>query len=169
MIDASNLSDPVKTLSKRIFSYVARAEQKIHNKPFEELHFHEVGAVDSIVDIVGTAILIEALNVDRIYSSPVNTGGGMVYCAHGWMPVPTPATLEIAAEGGIPIFANSREGEMTTPTGAAILAEVVDEFANLPEMTIEKIGYGAGSKDFSIPNILRVYLGEVKKNRKTQS
>jgi uncharacterized protein (TIGR00299 family) protein len=158
LIDDSTLSDRVKTISLDIFSKLARAEAKIHNCAVDDIHFHEVGAVDSIVDIVGAAICLDFLNVDKILCSPVQVGGGFVKCAHGTFPVPAPATAELLT--GVPIKSGLVPFEMTTPTGAAILAATVSEFTERLLLTAEKVGYGIGHRDTEIPNVLRVYLGE---------
>ncbi len=158
----SDLSENVKSLSLKIFMKVAEAEGKVHGKPIEEVHFHEVGAVDSIVDIVGAAICFDYLKVDKIISSSIELGGGFVKCAHGLMPVPAPATAEILK--GIPIKSGADNYETTTPTGAAILAVVVDEFIDKKEFIIEKVGYGIGTKDNNIPNVLRLLLAKKKTN-----
>jgi hypothetical protein len=158
MIDGSELNEKVKSLSIEMFRIVAEAEGKVHGKPMDEVHFHEVGATDSIVDIVGAAICIDALKVDKVMASSVQVGGGFVKCAHGKMPVPAPATAEILV--GVPMKYNIVPFETTTPTGAAILKATVSEFTDNHQLIINKIGYGLGYKDFEIPNILRVYLGE---------
>ncbi len=139
---------------------MAEAEAKVHNISKEKVHFHEVGALDSIADIVGAAICQEALEVDEIHSSPVQLGGGFVKCAHGLMPVPAPATAEIIKD--MPVKAGLVDYEATTPTGAAILAATVDHFSASMDMKILKTGYGIGQKDGEIPNVLRVYLAETK-------
>jgi len=159
MIEKSNLNKSVKTISIEIFRLVAVAEGKVHDKPMEEVHFHEVGATDSIVDIVGAAICLDALNVDRVMASSVQVGGGFVKCAHGRMPVPAPATAEILVN--VPLKYNVVPFETTTPTGAAILKATVEEFNDNADFVIEKVGYGLGNKDFEIPNVLRVYLGHM--------
>ena len=158
IICQSELSDKVKRMSMGIFRLVAQAEAKIHGKPVGEVHFHEVGAVDSIVDIVGAAICIEYLSPDRIISSPVEMGGGFVDCAHGRFPVPAPATLEIMK--GRPVKSGAVPFETATPTGVAILAALAGEFTEKPAFTIIKTGYGIGHRDTEIPNVLRVCLGE---------
>ncbi|SHE52102.1 TIGR00299 family protein [Alkalibacter saccharofermentans DSM 14828] len=158
IIDNSQLSEFVKAKSKDMFRVIAKAEGKVHGKSMEAVHFHEVGAIDSIVDIVGAAICFEALDVDRIYSSPVQLGGGFVNCAHGVIPVPAPATVEILK--GVPVKTGLVDSETTTPTGAAILASNAETFVNL-DMKISKTGYGLGTKEFEIPNVLRVYLAEM--------
>ena len=161
IIDNSKLDEKVKELSKKIFLRVAKAESKVHNKPLNEVHFHEVGALDSIVDIVGTAILINKINPDKIISSIVNDGYGFIECAHGTMSVPVPATSEIFANSNIRFRQIDIDTELVTPTGAAIIAELAEEFTTLPAMTTNKIGWGAGTKDLKIPNILKVYYGEM--------
>lgn len=162
IIDDSELSQNVKDLSKKIFNYVAVAEAKVHGKAISEVHFHEVGAIDSIVDIIGTAICVDSLNIDKIVVSKLHVGMGFVKCQHGLMPIPAPATLEIIKNGKIPVYSKGIEGELVTPTGAAIVAALADEFGNQPDMEIEKIGYGSGFKDFEIPNMLRLTLGKKK-------
>lgn len=158
LINNSTLSDSIKEKSLAIFGLVAEAEAKVHNISKEKVHFHEVGALDSIADIVGAAICQEYLKVDEIHSSPVQLGGGFVKCAHGTMPVPAPATAEIVA--AIPVKSGLVEYEATTPTGAAILAATVDCFNEHMDLTIAKTGYGIGQRDGEIPNVLRVYLAE---------
>lgn len=163
IIDNSSLDEKVKDLSKRIFMRVANAESKVHNKPLEEVHFHEVGALDSIVDIVGTAILINKINPDKIISSVVNDGYGFIECEHGTISVPVPATSEIFSASNVRFRQIDIDTELVTPTGAAIIAELADEFTVLPEMNVMKIGWGAGSKELKIPNILKVYYGEMER------
>lgn len=159
MIDASSLSAAQKELAKRIFTRLGEAEAQVHGTTIRKVHFHEVGAVDSIADIVGSAIGLDLLGVDRIVCSPVPTGAGQIEIAHGRVGVPAPATAEMLK--GIPLATSSVDAELTTPTGAAILATVVDEFGPLPSMRIETIGYGAGSKDFKEQaNVLRLIVGE---------
>lgn len=160
IIDDSELDLPTKELAKKIFLRVAKAESKVHQKPLDEVHFHEVGAIDSIVDIVGTAILINKINPDRILSSIVNDGYGFIECAHGTMSVPVPATSEIFASSHVKCRQINIPTELVTPTGAAIIAELAESFTTLPAMVIDKIGWGAGYKDLRIPNVLKVYLGE---------
>ena len=161
IISESTLDEKTKELAKRIFTRVAKAESKVHDKPLEEVHFHEVGAIDSIVDIVGTAILINKINPDKIISSIVNDGYGFIECAHGKMSVPVPATSEIFANRGVKFRQIDIDTELVTPTGAAIIAELAEEFTTLPAMETKKIGWGAGYKDLDIPNILKVYYGEM--------
>lgn len=145
-------------LALKIFRRLAEAEAKAHGIPVDEVHFHEVGALDSIADIAGAAIAIDLLGVEKFTSSPVAVGSGTVKCAHGIMPVPTPATAELLK--GVPLRPAPVKTELTTPTGAAILTSLVTEFVATPALAIEQIGHGAGSKDFlEQPNLLRVFLG----------
>jgi len=160
LINQSDLNQKVKELSIDIFAKVANAEAKVHNKDIDEVHFHEVGAVDSIVDIVGTAILIDLLNPDHIYASSVSLGTGFVDAAHGRIPVPAPATIEILKD--VPVYSTGVSGELVTPTGAAIIKTLAEEFIKMPELKISKIAYGAGKKDFEITNLLRVYQAKKK-------
>ena len=159
MIQNSELSKEVKDLSLRIFTRVARAEAKVHHKDVEEVQFHEVGAVDSIVDIVGSAILITMLKPDRICASVVQDGHGFVHCQHGMLSVPVPAVCEIFAESDALIRQIDVDTELVTPTGAAIISELADSFGTMPVMTIDKIGWGAGTNILKIPNLLKVTLG----------
>ncbi|PJI06925.1 MULTISPECIES: nickel pincer cofactor biosynthesis protein LarC [Clostridium] len=166
IINSSNLSDKVKELSLDIFMKVAEAEAKVHGKDLYEVHFHEVGAIDSIVDIVGAAICLDCLKVDKVIASPVQVGGGFINCAHGIMPVPAPATAEILKN--IPMNTGIVQFETTTPTGAAILAANAEEFTKNIDFKVQKIAYGIGHRDLEIPNVLRVYLGEKESNRKNE-
>ncbi len=165
IINESKLSDKVKKMSLKVFELVAQAEAKIHGKPLQEVHFHEVGAIDSIVDIVGAAICIDYLAPDKIFASPVEMGGGTVVCAHGTFPVPAPAALEIMK--GKPMKLGAVPFETATPTGVAILAALADEFSDTPSLTISNIGYGIGHRDTDIPNVLRVCLGESSEQAQT--
>lgn len=158
IIRRSGLDDAVKETSLRIFRIVAEAEARVHGKPVDEVHFHEVGATDSIVDIVGAAICLHALGVDAVWSSPVELGGGVVRCAHGLMPVPAPATAEILT--GVPTTRGAADHEATTPTGAAILAALAGRFTAAPELTVLRTGYGIGHRETDLPNLLRVHLAE---------
>lgn len=159
MIDQSFIDPAAKSLAKRIFTRLGEAEAKVHGQTLQKVHFHEVGAVDSIADIVGSAIGLIALQIDRIVCSPVPVGGGEVTIAHGRVSVPAPATAELLV--GIPTRASNIQAELTTPTGAAIVATVADEFGSLPGMTIESIGYGAGDKDFDAQaNVFRLLVGD---------
>jgi len=159
IVNASTLSNNVKTIALKIFQLIAEAEAKVHNIEIQKVHFHEVGALDSIADIVGAAICLDFLKIDKVLSSPIQLGGGTVKCAHGVMPVPAPATTLIVQN--IPVKTGLVEHEATTPTGAAILAATVDEFTSNIGLPITKTGYGIGQRDVSeVPNILRVYLLE---------
>jgi hypothetical protein len=158
MIADSDLSETVKAISLNIFTKMAEVEAKVHGHALDEVHFHEVGAIDSIVDIVGAAVCLDYLQVDRILSSPVEVGSGFVTCAHGILPVPAPATAEILK--GIPIRTGGSSHEATTPTGAAILAATVDRFMEITDFTVKEIGYGIGQRETDRPNVLRVFLGE---------
>lgn len=159
IIDASELGANVKAHALAIFDVIAKAEGKVHQRPADAVTFHEVGAIDSIVDIVGCAICFDYLDVKKIFVSRINTGSGFVKCAHGLMPIPAPATAELLQ--GFKTYHYGAEKELTTPTGAAIVNALAEYSADLPEdFTSEKIGYGAGSWDLDIPNVLRIYLGE---------
>ena len=159
IINAAAISESAKQTAIHIFEALAAAEAKIHNVPVEEVHFHEVGAVDAIVDIVCAAVGVEALGVDEIICSPLNVGGGTVKCAHGTLPVPAPATLELLKNA--PVYSSEVRAELVTPTGAAIVKTLARRFAAFPEMKIEKSAYGAGSRDFpGHPNVLRLVTGE---------
>ena len=157
MIDGSSLSERQRDLATRIFTRLAEAEARVHGSTIQKVHFHEVGAVDSIADIVGAAIGWDLLGVEKIVCSPVPTGTGFIQIAHGRCAIPAPATAELLT--GVPLAGFAPEGELTTPTGAAIVATLVNEFGPLPAMTIETIGYGAGQKDFDHPNLLRLLVG----------
>lgn len=159
IITQSTLDEKVKKRSLAMFWCIAEAEAKIHCKTPLEVHFHEVGAVDSIVDIVGSAICLEALHVEKIIASKVELGGGFVKCEHGIIPIPAPATLAILKN--IPITLGRVNFETTTPTGAAILAVNVEVFDAKLDFSVEKIGYGLGERTFEIPNVLRVMLGDM--------
>ena len=163
LINQSSLSAEVKTRSLKIFDLIAEAEARVHNISKQSVHFHEVGALDSIADIVGAAICLDFLKVDKIMSSPIQLGGGMVKCAHGLMPVPAPATALIVQD--VPVRTGLVQHEATTPTGAAILVATVDEFTAQIDFKIKKTGYGIGQRDISeVPNVLRVYLSEENEN-----
>ena len=159
LVNQSSLSPDVKAMSLKIFDLIAVAEGKVHDISKERVHFHEVGALDSIADIVGAAICLDYLKVDKVMSSPIQLGGGMVKCAHGIMPVPAPATALIVQN--VPVKTGLVQHEATTPTGAAILVATVDEFSEKIDFQIQKTAYGIGQRDVSeVPNVLRVYLSE---------
>ena len=160
LITDSDLSSTAKKNSLEIFKRIARVEAAIHNTTIEKIHFHEIGAVDSIVDIVGGVVAIESLKLDKIYASPLNVGEGFVQCAHGCLPVPAPATLKLLQ--GVPVFSSGVKKELTTPTGAAMIGFYADKFGSLPAMKIVGDGYGAGDHIIpEMPNMLRVVLGEI--------
>lgn len=158
LIGASNYGDKVKTTVHRMFREVAEAEAHVHGLPVSDVHFHEVGATDSIVDLFGAAICLDLLGIDQVVCGPVELGSGFVRCEHGLLPVPAPATLEILR--GVPCQQGGVQGEATTPTGAAILKATVQQFAPRAGFVTERIGYGVGQRDFAVPNVLRVMLGE---------
>lgn len=159
IIEGSGLDAAVQKTAIAIFRRVAEAEGKVHGVPVEQVHFHEVGAVDSIVDIVGAAICFHDIAPDVVYGSAVNAGQGFVKCAHGLLPVPAPATAEIIAKTDFPIYAKGVDGESATPTGMAILAELASYASDFPEMAVDTIGYGFGDREFEILNGLRLFVG----------
>ena len=163
IIDDSGINERAKALAKRIFLRVALAESKVHNEELANVHFHEVGAIDSIVDIIGTAILITKIAPDKIYSSIVNDGHGFIECAHGTISVPVPATSEIFAASNVVARQIDIDTELVTPTGAAIIAELSSSFQPMPPMNVQKIGWGCGTKELNIPNVLKVSLGTIDK------
>jgi uncharacterized protein (TIGR00299 family) protein len=163
IISSSNLSELVKGRAQAIFQRIGEAEAKIHNVPIETVHFHEVGAIDSIVDVVGACVAFDALEIGRIISSPLHVGSGTFQCAHGTYPVPGPATAELLK--GVPIYSKDVEGELVTPTGAAIISSLAESYGPMPMMKIEKIGYGAGTRDYpKFPNALRAIIGEMEED-----
>jgi pyridinium-3,5-bisthiocarboxylic acid mononucleotide nickel chelatase len=158
LIDQSALSAAGRDRAKALFQRLAEAEAAVHQMPVEEVHLHEVGAVDSIIDIVGAVFALEWFGADRIEASPLNVGGGMVQSAHGLFPVPAPATVKLL--GAAPIYSGLIQKELVTPTGALIVTSYAKAFGALPPMTVERVGYGAGDHDFSsTPNVLRVMVG----------
>ncbi len=163
VIKKSSLSEKVKDLSLKIFLTLAEAEARVHGHSVEHVHFHEVGAVDSIVDVVGAAVCLDILDIGNIAASPVQLGGGFVKCRHGMLPVPAPATVEILK--GIPVRTGAVPFETTTPTGAAILAATAQKFTDQIEFKPERIGYGVGGRDTEIPNVLRVYVAEIDEDK----
>jgi hypothetical protein len=159
IITAAVISETAKKTAIHIFEALGRAEAKIHNTSIESVHFHEVGAVDAMVDIVCAAVGAEALEVSEIICSPLNVGGGTVKCAHGTFPVPAPATVELLRDA--PVYSSGIQAELVTPTGAAIVKTLAARFAPFPEMKIDRSGYGAGSRDFpGHPNVVRLTIGE---------
>src|SRR5688572_16388188 len=168
LIDGSALSPSGKARAKDLFQVLGAAEAAIHGTSMEQVHLHEVGALDSIIDIVGTVFAIESLAVDRIVSSPFNVGSGSITSAHGLYPVPAPATMRLLA--GAPIYSGPQKAEMVTPTGALLIQRYASAFGTIPAMRVDAIGYGAGSRDFAdTPNVLRVLLGEADATAPAQS
>lgn len=166
IIEASDLSETVKTRSIAVFTRLAEAEAKVHGTTVEKIHFHEVGAVDAIIDIVGTVFGLESLGIEKIFAGSLRTGYGVIQCAHGAMPIPAPATAELLT--GIPYTHGSVEKELLTPTGAALLATLCDGFGDRPfEFISEKTAYGAGGWDLDSPNVLRLELGILKSQMAT--
>ncbi|MFC1571470.1 nickel pincer cofactor biosynthesis protein LarC [Candidatus Margulisiibacteriota bacterium] len=159
IIKKSKLSKQVKTLSSRIFKRLAEAEAKVHGTSINKIHFHEVGATDAIIDIVGTAIGLEKLGIKKVYASPIPFGKGSIKHAHGKLPIPVPATAELTKN--VPTYGTNIKGELVTPTGAAIITTIADSFGDMPRLKVEAIGHGAGSKTFpSLPSFLRIVIGQ---------
>jgi pyridinium-3,5-bisthiocarboxylic acid mononucleotide nickel chelatase len=162
MINESELSNKTKEMALEMFKVIGQAEAKIHGQSLDDVHFHEVGAIDSIIDIVSVAILIDKLEIEKVIASHIPVGSGHIHIDHGTYPVPAPATLEILK--GVPIKKSSLKGELTTPTGAAIIKVLVKEFSlGMPDLIVSEIGYGAGTKTFKEhPNVLRAVIGTSK-------
>ncbi len=158
IIDQSDLDDDIKDLSKKTFKELATVEASIHGKSIDEIHFHEVGGLDSIIDVIGSLIGIKKLGIEATYSSKIHVGTGFLECQHGVLPTPAPATLALLK--GIPIYSTGIEAELATPTGVCVLKTLSQDFGIMPEIKVEKVGYGAGSRELEIPNLLRVYVGE---------
>lgn len=157
IVNQLSLSEKIKNGIISVYKMIADAESKVHNTQVSEIHFHEVGALDAVIDIAMFCALIDIIGADKIIASPVNTGCGKVSCAHGILPVPAPATAEILK--GIPVYSNSVDSELCTPTGAALLKYFVNYFNNMPCVEVEKIGYGMGTKDFEEANCVRAFYG----------
>jgi uncharacterized protein (TIGR00299 family) protein len=162
IIYALPVSEKIKEDAVAVYKIIAEAEAKVHGKTADSVHFHEVGTLDAIADIIGVCILLEKIAPEKIVVSPINTGFGQVQCAHGILPVPAPATANVLT--GIPTYSGNIQGELCTPTGAALLKHFANEFGEKPLMTVEKIGYGMGHKDFAAANCVRVFLGETAEN-----
>lgn len=156
-ISKLDMSDAVKRDAEGIYRNIAAAESKVHQTDMEQIHFHEVGSVDALIDVVGSCLALELLGVDEVQASPVCVGNGTVRCAHGILPVPAPATAEIIK--GMPVYCSSFDGELLTPTGAAILKYFVETYTKEMNMEIEEIGYGFGTKDFAQLSCVRAFLG----------
>jgi pyridinium-3,5-bisthiocarboxylic acid mononucleotide nickel chelatase len=162
------LSRTAKDRTKHLFAVLGEAEAAVHGTPLERVHLHEVGALDSIIDIAGTVFALEQLGVDQIVSSPLNVGGGTLRAAHGRYPVPAPATLRLLK--GAPVYSGAEQVELVTPTGALLVAGYADRFGPIPAMRVDRIGYGAGTRDFPrSPNVLRVLIGELDAAAPSQS
>jgi pyridinium-3,5-bisthiocarboxylic acid mononucleotide nickel chelatase len=167
LIDRSALSPAGVRRAKELFERLAKAEAEVHQMPVEQVHLHEVGALDSILDIVGIVFAMEWVGADRIVCSPLNVGGGMVQSAHGLFPVPAPATVKLL--GAAPVYAGAVQKELVTPTGALIVSSYATSFGPIPAMTIERVGYGAGDRDHpSTPNVVRVLIGEAAAERRLE-
>lgn len=158
ILEKSKLDEEIKKETKKIFFNIAQAESKIHRKDIDKIHFHEIGGLDSIIDITSAVIGIKTLGIEEIHSSALPVGKGFVKCAHGVIPIPAPATLELLKN--IPTYSGGIDSEMITPTGAAIIGTLAKSFGKMPLMKIERTGYGVGEKEFTIPNLLRVSIGE---------
>ncbi len=162
IIDGLNVSDTVKANAKKVYALIAEAESHAHGVDVSEIHFHEVGTLDAIADVTINCMLLEELKLEKIVASPVNVGSGHVHCAHGILPVPAPATAYILRD--IPMYSGHIKSELCTPTGAALLKNFVDSFGEMPVMTVGKIGYGMGRKDFEQANCVRAFLGDTKED-----
>ena len=158
LIESLNVSDMVKSDAEQIYAEIADAESNVHGKPVNEIHFHEVGALDAVADIIGCCMMVELLAPEQIIASPIRTGYGTIECAHGVLPVPAPATAYILK--GIPVFAGNEEGEFCTPTGAAIVKHFAEKFGEFPLMSFEDTGYGLGSRNYKTGNCLRAFIGK---------
>lgn len=152
-----NVSDRVRQDAQAVYAAIADAESRVHGTTIDQIHFHEVGTLDALADVVGVCVLMEMLQAEQVIASPVHVGSGQVHCAHGILPVPAPATALLLE--GIPMYTGTIRGELCTPTGAALLRQFVTNFGEMPVMRVEKIGYGLGTKDFEAANALRVMLG----------
>lgn len=158
LIDGLDVPEKVRADALAVYDLIAKAESEVHGRPVEQVHFHEVGALDAVADIVGVCLLMHELKPERVAASPVHVGSGQVRCAHGLLPVPAPATALLLK--GIPVYGGAVRGELCTPTGAALLRHFVADFGEMPAMRVEKIGYGMGKKDFEAANCVRAMLGE---------
>ncbi len=163
VIDGLALSDRVKANAKAVFGLVAEAESAVHGKPVDQVHFHEVGTMDAVADVVGVCMLMERIGAEEVVASPVHVGSGHVHCAHGILPVPAPATALILR--GVPTYGGQVRGELCTPTGAALLKHFAARFGDRPVMAASAIGYGMGKKDFERANCVRAFLGEAETKR----
>lgn len=158
IINSLNAPVPIKNRVREVYSLIAEAESRVHGVPVSEVHFHEVGMADAIADILGVSLIIERLHPDEIVVSPIHVGSGRVKCAHGWLPVPAPATAELLK--GVPIYSLDVDGELCTPTGAALLRRFASRFGSMPRMTPERIGYGMGTRQLPVFSAVRAIIGE---------
>ena len=165
IIDHSDFPDPLKQRARQIFSRIAEAEATIHNQPVEAVHFHEIGAVDTVVDVIGSLVALRLLDITSVRSSRINVGSGFIQSAHGKFPVPAPATVELLK--GVPIYSTNVASELVTPTGAAIITTLGESFGEFPELVTETVGYGAGAKELEHPNVLRIFIGKEIANQKS--
>jgi hypothetical protein len=158
LLEGGDLEPGVRDISLSVFGDIARAEGRVHGLDPEEVHFHEIGALDSVADIVGAAVCVERLGLNEVYASAVHVGRGTVDCRHGKLPVPAPATMGLLE--GLPVYSTGISEEIVTPTGAAIIRNITRGFGDMPPMVVEKTAYGAGTKELELPNLLRVVIGE---------
>lgn len=158
IINELNISDKVKSDALNVYNIIAKAESEVHGVPVTDIHFHEVGTMDAVADVVAVCWLMDKLGAERIIASPINTGSGMVKCAHGILPVPAPATANIL--DGVPSYSDEIKGELCTPTGAALVTYFASDYCEAPEIKNIRAGYGMGNKDFPRPNCVRIYMGE---------
>lgn len=165
LIGSLDVPEKVRADARAVYNLIAEAESRVHGRPVAEIHFHEVGTMDAVADVVGVCLLMDMLSPDQVIASPVHTGSGHVHCAHGVLPVPAPATALILQ--GIPSYGGQIKGELCTPTGAALLKHFVSRFGDRPVMTVEDIGYGMGKKDFEQANCVRAFLGQSEGEKET--
>ena len=165
IIDGLDVPEKVKADAKAVYALIAEAESRVHGRPVTEIHFHEVGTMDAVADVVGVCLLMDMIAPEQVIASPVHTGSGHVHCAHGILPVPAPATALILE--GIPSYGGQVKGELCTPTGAALLKHFVSRFGDRPVMAVRAIGYGMGKKDFEQANCVRAFLGDSEGERET--
>ena len=158
IIDGLDLPEPVREDAKGVYARIAEAESTVHGHPVDQIHFHEVGTLDAVADVVGVCALMHEISPERVVVSPVHVGSGQVRCAHGVLPVPAPATALLLE--GVPVYGGAIRGELCTPTGAALLRHFADDFGDMPVMTLDRVGYGMGTKDFPWANCVRALLGQ---------
>lgn len=158
IIERSSIDEEVKKAGKQIFARLAAAEAKVHGHDVDTVHLYEVGATDTIIDVIGSLVGMKIMDIGGVSCSPLNLGRGMVQCSHGWLPVPAPVTAELVK--GVRVYAGDVEAELTTPTGAAIITSVATDFGAMPALRVEGVGYGAGKMDLDVPNVLRIFVGQ---------